>query len=83
MNKIFTGSYGKGISLPILIKFTTSEKGFYGLLNVDFEDGLFKRRRGWKTFKSMVRELDRLNKQYKKMKVVGDFTVRLPIRGSK
>lgn len=50
-------------------------------LNMDISKGTLSARKGWRTFKSMVKELDRLNKHYKKNKISGDFTIRFPIKG--
>ena len=80
--KMFIDAWLDGIHLPIIKEFTVSEKEVSNFLNMDFEKGVLVGRKGWKTFKGMVRELDKLNKTYKKNKLTGDFTIRLPIKGS-
>lgn len=71
-----------GVNLPITKKFIITKEGTTDLLNIDVSGDVIKSRRGWATFKTMVKELDRLNKDYKKQKIVGNFTIKLPIRGS-
>jgi hypothetical protein len=44
----------------------------------NYKNSLIKRK-DWKSFKGMVKELKRLNKQYKKLNCIGDFTIRLPL----
>lgn len=51
------------------------------LLNIDFtKNGCITKRRGWKTFKGMVYQLSLINKRYKKFGIIGDFTIRLPLK---
>lgn len=83
MKKEYLDSFGKGINTPIKTSFLASQDGVSDLLNIDIEGDYLVKRKGWKTFKSMVNQLDELNKKYKRLKQVGDFTIRLPIRGSK
>lgn len=78
----YTDDWYGGMNLPIIKKVTVSDKEISGLLNIDFDKGLIKSRKGWKTFKGMIKQLDELNRKYKKLKAVGDFTIRLPIKGN-
>ena len=80
IDKRFT-DFSRGINFPTLFKATIG-KEMSGLQNADFEDGIIKKRKGFRTFKGMVKILKDLNIKYKKMKLSGDFTIRLPIRGS-
>jgi hypothetical protein len=51
------------------------------LLNIKFSSkGEIIKVRGWKSFRGMVRELGRINKQCKKLNWAGCFTVRLPLK---
>lgn len=49
--------------------------------NIDFNmQGCVVKVKGWKTFNGMVRQLKTINNKYKKLGVVGDFTIRLPLK---
>jgi hypothetical protein len=72
-----------GINLPVTFKATVGRNiEPCGLQNVDFDDGLITKRKGFRTFKGMVKIMNDLNNKYKKMKIRGTFTITLPLRGS-
>jgi len=53
-------------------------------LNVEIRnDGLIRKRGGYNTFGEMVDVLWKLNKQNKRLGFIGDYTVRLPLKGTK
>lgn len=50
-------------------------------LNIDInKNGSIKKRKSWKSFKGMIYQLKLINKRYEKFNIVGDFTIRLPIK---
>lgn len=58
--------------------------GILKAVNVEILDnGFVKKRRGYNTFGEMVDVLWSINKQNKKMGFTGDYTVRLPLKGTK
>ena len=49
--------------------------------NITFnQDGHIVKRREWKSFRGMIKELRRMNKQLTKMNIVANYTVRLPLK---
>jgi hypothetical protein len=54
------------------------------MTNMDMDNsGILRPRKSWETFGGMVYQLWLLNKKYKRLGIVGDFTVRFPLpRGS-
>ena len=58
--------------------------GVLKAVNLEIEDnGFVKRRRGFNTFGEMVDVLWKINKQNKNMGFTAEYTVRLPLRGTK
>jgi hypothetical protein len=52
------------------------------ITNVDVDkSGVMRPRKMWRTFAGMVWQLWLINKRFKKLGIVGDFTVRLPLPG--
>lgn len=65
-------------------RFEIGDSGFTGGLNVEIDhDGTIKRRKGYNTFGEMVHVLWELNKKAKKMGWSSEYTVRLPLKGTK
>lgn len=65
-------------------RFEIANDGFKNGLNVEITDqGTIKKRKGYNTFGEMVHTLWELNKKAKKMGWSSDYTVRLPLRGTK
>lgn len=68
----------------ITAKFEIGDKGFMGGLNVEITDnGMIKKRNGYNTFGEMVDVLWNINKKAKKYKWTGEYTVTLPLKGTK
>jgi hypothetical protein len=55
------------------------EQGLMRNCNINYKCEIIKRK-GWKTFKGMVYQLKLYNKQCKKLNIVADYTVRLPLK---
>jgi hypothetical protein len=65
-------------------KFTIDESGFTGGLNVEITDkGYITRRKGYNTFGEMVDVLWKINKRARKMGWGSQYTVTLPLKGTK
>lgn len=65
-------------------KVSIGDGGFSNGLNILInDDGHIKRRKGYSTFGEMVDVLWKINKQAKKMGWSSEYTVRLPLKGTK
>lgn len=68
----------------IRTSFEIGDGGFSNGLNVEISgDGLIKKRKGYNTFGEMVDVLWKLNKNAKKMGWSSEYTIRLPLKGTK
>lgn len=71
-----------------LVKAEFEINGFTGGLNMSKnvvidDEGTISKRTGYNTFGEMVHVLWKINKQYKKNGYKGEFTVTLPLKGTK
>jgi len=68
----------------VACEFEIGNDGFRNGLNVDFnERGQITKRKGYATFGEMVHVLWDINKRAKKMGFTGEYTIRLPLKGTK
>lgn len=62
----------------------TGNNSIVRAVNLEMEDnGFVKKRAGYSTFGEMVHVLWKINKQNKKMGFTGEYTVILPLKGTK
>jgi len=68
-----------------IVKFmATIGRGVEGALNATITDqGYLTKRKGYSTFGEMVDVLWNINKQNKKMKFTSEYTIILPLKGTK
>lgn len=60
------------------------KNGILKAVNLEMQDnGYVKKRKGYNTFGEMVDVLWNINKQNKKMRFTGEYTVILPLKGTK